>query len=57
MLGREFPFDQLLVLWDALFAVDPTLDLIDYICVAMLVRIRWSCKSQRQFLWPSKKLM
>ncbi|KAF6837917.1 tbc domain-containing protein [Colletotrichum plurivorum] len=42
LYGREFPFDELLVLWDTLFAVDPSLSLIDLICVAMLVRIRWS---------------
>ncbi|OLN93986.1 TBC1 domain family member 5 [Colletotrichum chlorophyti] len=41
LFGREFPFDQLLVLWDNLFAIDPSLSLIDLICVAMLVRIRW----------------
>ncbi|KAM0286303.1 hypothetical protein ACHAQH_001034 [Verticillium albo-atrum] len=41
LLGREFPFDQLLVLWDHLFAIDPSLDLIDLVCVAMLIRIRW----------------
>ncbi len=44
LFGREFPFDQLLVLWDTLFALDPDLDLIGLICVAMLVRIRWTCE-------------
>jgi hypothetical protein len=34
----------MLVLWDTIFAIDPSLDLIDLICVAMLIRIRWSCK-------------
>ena len=29
-----------MVLWDALFAVDPSFDLALWICVAMLVRIR-----------------
>jgi TBC1 domain family member 5 len=33
-----------MVLWDTLFAVDPTFDLIDLMCVAMLIRIRWTCK-------------
>ncbi|TEA13334.1 TBC1 domain family member 5 [Colletotrichum sidae] len=42
LFGREFPFDQLLVLWDTMFAVDPSLTLIDLVCVAMLLRIRWS---------------
>jgi len=39
--SREFPFEQLLVLWDSLFAEDPDFTLVDYICVAMLLRIRW----------------
>ncbi|KAK1781808.1 rab-GTPase-TBC domain-containing protein [Copromyces sp. CBS 386.78] len=42
LFGREFPFEQLLVLWDTIFALDPKLDLIDLICVAMLLRIRWT---------------
>lgn len=45
LFGREFPFEQQLVLWDTIFAFDPTLDLIDLVCVAMLLRIRWTCKS------------
>jgi TBC1 domain family member 5 len=42
LFGREFPFDRLLVLWDTIFAFDPSLDLIDLICVAMLLRVRWT---------------
>ncbi|KAM5351494.1 hypothetical protein ACJ41O_004217 [Fusarium nematophilum] len=41
LFSREFPFEQFLVLWDTIFAVDPSLELIDLICVAMLIRIRW----------------
>ncbi|KAI6785804.1 TBC1 domain family member-like protein [Emericellopsis cladophorae] len=41
LFSREFPFDQFLMLWDTIFAVDPSLDLIDLICVSMLIRIRW----------------
>ncbi|KAI9720779.1 MAG: hypothetical protein M1812_002618 [Candelaria pacifica] len=41
LFGREFPLDDLLALWDILFAEDPTLQLVDHICVAMLLRIRW----------------
>ncbi|OAA67743.1 TBC domain-containing protein [Akanthomyces lecanii RCEF 1005] len=41
LFSREFPFNQFLVLWDTLFAVDPSLDLIDFISCAMLLRIRW----------------
>lgn len=45
LFGREFPFDDVLSLWDVLFAEDPTLELVDLICVSMLLRIRWQCKS------------
>ncbi|KAK0389508.1 hypothetical protein NLU13_3083 [Sarocladium strictum] len=41
LFSREFPFDQFLVLWDTIFAVDPKLESVDLICVAMLLRIRW----------------
>ncbi|KAI0480846.1 RabGAP/TBC [Xylariaceae sp. FL0804] len=41
LFSREFPFDQMLILWDTLFAVDPSFTLIDLICTAMLIRIRW----------------
>ncbi|KAK1835261.1 TBC1 domain family member 5 [Podospora conica] len=42
LFGREFPYEQMLALWDTIFAYDPELDLIDLICVAMLLRIRWT---------------
>ncbi len=45
LFGREFDFDQLLLLWDTIFAYDPTLELMDLICVAMLLRIRWTRKT------------
>lgn len=44
LFGREFPFEQLLVLWDTMFAFDPDLNLVSLVCVAMLIRIRWTCK-------------
>ncbi len=44
LFGREFPFDDVLSLWDILFAEDPALDLVDLICVSMLLRIRWQRK-------------
>lgn len=44
LFGREFPFEDLLALWDILLAEDPALDLVDMVCVAMLLRIRWECK-------------
>ncbi|KAF2264902.1 RabGAP/TBC [Lojkania enalia] len=41
LFGREFPLDDVLNMWDALFAIDPTLELVDMISIAMLLRIRW----------------
>lgn len=41
LFSREFPFDQFLVLWDTILAADPSLDLVNFICCAMLIRIRW----------------
>lgn len=41
LFGREFPFEEVLALWDMLFAEDPQLDLIDLVAVSMLLRIRW----------------
>ncbi|XP_039593542.1 TBC1 domain family member 5 isoform X1 [Polypterus senegalus] len=40
LFGREFLLQDLLILWDALFADSITLDLVDYIFVAMLLYIR-----------------
>ena len=44
LFGREFPLPSVLELWDALFADGPSLALIDYICVAMLMHIREVCE-------------
>lgn len=41
LFGREFPFNEVLIMWDMIFAKDSSLDLVDLICVAMLLRIRW----------------
>ncbi|KAK5111012.1 hypothetical protein LTR62_005387 [Meristemomyces frigidus] len=41
LFGREFPFEDVLTLWDALFANDATLELVDYIVLSMLLRLRW----------------
>ncbi|KAI8936605.1 hypothetical protein NX059_007004 [Plenodomus lindquistii] len=41
LFGREFPLDDVFDMWDALFAIDSTLDLVDMISVSMLLRIRW----------------
>ena len=40
LFGREFPMQDLLVLWDALFADGIGFDLVDYVFVAMLLYIR-----------------
>ena len=44
LFGREFDLEGVLTLWDALFAEDPVLGLVDLICVSMLLRIRWQRK-------------
>uniref|UniRef100_A0A093UUC2 TBC1 domain family member 5 n=1 Tax=Talaromyces marneffei PM1 TaxID=1077442 RepID=A0A093UUC2_TALMA len=41
LFGREFSFDDTLLIWDLLFANGLRATLIDHICVAMLLRIRW----------------
>ncbi|EMD00564.1 hypothetical protein BAUCODRAFT_173922 [Baudoinia panamericana UAMH 10762] len=41
LFGREFAFDDTLALWDVIFAEDNALEIVDYICLAMLLRIRW----------------
>lgn len=41
LFGREFAFDDVLSIWDLLFAENLNLALIDTTCVAMLLRIRW----------------
>ncbi|KAL4873321.1 hypothetical protein BDV12DRAFT_209154 [Aspergillus spectabilis] len=41
LFGREFPFQDMLVIWDFLFAEGLRLELIDFVCVAMLLRVRW----------------
>ena len=46
MFGREFTFDETLGLWDGIFVEDPTLQIVDYIAVAMMLRIRWKRTSE-----------
>ena len=41
LFGREFPFDDLLTMWDVVFANDASLEVVDHICLVMLLRIRW----------------
>ncbi|KAI8099001.1 rab-GTPase-TBC domain-containing protein [Halteromyces radiatus] len=39
LFGREFEFHELLRLWDAIFAQDPTLKIVEFVCVALLLRL------------------
>ncbi|KAK1055610.1 hypothetical protein LTR33_014094 [Friedmanniomyces endolithicus] len=41
LFGREFSFDDVLSMWDVIFAEDPTLEIVDHICLSMILRIRW----------------
>ncbi|KAI0247048.1 rab-GTPase-TBC domain-containing protein [Lactifluus subvellereus] len=40
LFTREFNMHDTMVLWDGMFAVDPSLEIALWICVAMLIRIR-----------------
>jgi TBC1 domain family protein 5 len=40
LFTREFNMQDAMLIWDGLFAVDPSLELALWICVAMLIRIR-----------------
>lgn len=40
LFGREFPLDDLLTVWDVIFAVNDNFGLVNHICVSMLIRIR-----------------
>ena len=40
LFGREFAFQDVLLIWDRLFAEGLRPELIDFVCVAMLLRIR-----------------
>lgn len=44
LFTREFSLPDAMRLWDGLFACDPTLELAQWVCVAMLIRIRNQCK-------------
>lgn len=40
LFSREFSFPHVLQLWDAIFAASPKLDIVDYVCAVLLLRIR-----------------
>jgi hypothetical protein len=48
--------DDAMVLWDGMFAVDSSLEIALWICVAMLIRIRNQCTLFVQLLTPSHGL-
>jgi len=50
LFGREFPMQDLLMLWDAIFADGISFDLVDYVFVAMLLYIKDASKSPSSFL-------
>lgn len=41
LFGREFPFDDILPMWDVLFCRDPRLESVEMICLVMILRLRW----------------
>jgi len=45
LFGREFPVQDLLMLWDAIFADSISFDLVDYVFVAMLLYIKDASQS------------
>ncbi|KIW16488.1 hypothetical protein PV08_06543 [Exophiala spinifera] len=42
LFGREFEFQEVLRVWDLLFAENLRPDIVDLTCVAMLLRSRWT---------------
>ena len=51
LFGREFAMQDLLVLWDAIFADGIGFELVDFVFVAMLLYLRearaWACVIDR----------
>lgn len=45
LFGRELHFDSMVVLWDELFMQDKPLANLAFVCVAMILAIRWTCES------------
>ena len=42
LFGREFEFNEVLRVWDILFAESLRTEIIDLTCVSMLLRVRWT---------------
>jgi hypothetical protein len=49
LFGREFNIDNVLELWDAIFAEDPSLNIVEYVCLVLLIRIRDKCRDISKF--------
>lgn len=45
LFGREFSFDDVLPMWDIIFAEDPSLELVDFISLVMILRLHWDRES------------
>jgi TBC1 domain family protein 5 len=56
LFGREFEFQDVLIMWDILFSEGLRPELVEFVCVAMLLRIRWQCWLLRSSL-PSVPLL
>jgi len=41
LFGREYDLDDVLSIWDVILAEDPSLELVDMICLNMILRLRW----------------
>ncbi|GAB7339712.1 hypothetical protein MBLNU457_6282t1 [Dothideomycetes sp. NU457] len=41
LFGREYDLDHVLSIWDVIFAEDPSLEIVDMICLTMILRLRW----------------
>jgi len=53
LFGREFPMQDLLMLWDAIFGDGISFDLVDYVFVAMLLYIRNASQLTSVLLSPN----
>ena len=31
-------------MWDVIFAEDPTLEIVDFVCLGMIIRLHWDCE-------------
>lgn len=54
LFGREFPFDEVLIVWDLLMSENLRPELIDIVCITMILRIRWQCKKDLSYDTHSK---